>query len=410
MTVDLFEQLFGQPEESGPSAQEMAARSKVAEEDIHLRDVGAISIDDVFKDEDIDLDRLSEKLDQLIELDCEKRDASPNDLIRIVHNGEVMWLSHEQAEVFLNGPSSPDSEKRLLQMNVRRALKGNTRVLRQEMQTLIAMGLSSLQNYIENDEVDPQQAQRVEQQLRRKWQDVSQLIVGITSSEDNMRDLRKKNPQLDAFESLLGEFVNARAKGDKTKSEKLQNELVKLQRTYLIMARVLEPDTKVLQQNRLDLQQSKKFILSIQKEMAASKRDVLKMEVKRLTKHLRVLKKELMEGEGPTDELQLTAHLEAKGIDISEGINVDDIESRISTVRNQAEHAQLVHSVAKTQEAQVDQVIHYIEEEVVGKAGDENRIQSAINEQQIKAKTAKTPSLKLPSSKDSRMVTTNRRP
>ena len=127
--MDLFEELFGIPDEEETPGKR-AVRERVAGEDIHLHDIGAISIDDVFTEDDVDLDRLSAKLDGLIELDCEKRDSTPNDLIRIVHGNEVMWLTHDQAAVYLQGHNDPESKMGMMQRDIKRALKGNTRVLR----------------------------------------------------------------------------------------------------------------------------------------------------------------------------------------------------------------------------------------------------------------------------------------
>ncbi len=408
MTVDLFEELFGQPEETGTSAQDRAARAKVAEEDIRLRDLGAITIDDVFNGDDIDLDKLTAKLDDLIELDCEKKDAKPTDMIRIVHNGQVMWLSQEQARVYLDGHTDPDSEEAMIQRDIKRALKGNTRLLRQEMQTLIAMSLSSLQSYLEGEQVDAKQAQKTEQQLRRKWQDTSQQIVGMTAAEDHMKELRQKNPQLDAFEALLGEFLNARQTGDTEKVERLQYELSNLQRTYLIMARVLDPDTKALQQHRLDLQKSKKFILNLEKDLAAERRDILKMEVKKMQKHLRALKTEIASDEGPSDELKMTSHLdieEARATgDIEQIKDVGAVEQMLEEAKAEIDVAHMKYRVSKAQEKRADKVIDYFETEIVGKDSTDSRVSDQVNRQQVKEKTSKAPPLKLDSSGQSRMV------
>ncbi len=54
--MDLFEELFGIPDEEETPGKR-AVRERVAGEDIHLHDIGAISIDDVFTEDDVDLDR-----------------------------------------------------------------------------------------------------------------------------------------------------------------------------------------------------------------------------------------------------------------------------------------------------------------------------------------------------------------
>ena len=405
--TDLFEELFGQPEESPGATRDEATWSKVAEEEVSLRNIGAVSMEDVFTGDDLDLDRLTEKLDDLIELDCEKRDAPPTDMIRVAYNGSVMWLSKEQAEIYLEGRTDMDKEAAMIQREIKRALKGNIRVLRQEMQTLMAMAFSSLQAYVEGGQMEPELAQETEQHLRRNWQEVSQLMVEMTGAEDHIKELRNKNPQLDAFEDILGEFVNARQRGDKETVQKLQNEIANMQRTYLIMARVLEPDTTVLQKDRLDLQRSKKAILSAEKEMASKRRDILRLEVKRLQKHLRILKTELSTEDGPTDELQITAHLESQGLDAGDGLEVDAIEGKIDEARGQVDIASLEHKVARAEEHMVDEVIDYFEEEVVG-AAEGDRVQDKVSQQKAKDKMSKAPPVKLDPGGSSRMATADR--
>ncbi len=41
-----------------------------------------------------------------------------------------MWLTHDQAAVYLQGHNDPESKMGMMQRDIKRALKGNTRVLR----------------------------------------------------------------------------------------------------------------------------------------------------------------------------------------------------------------------------------------------------------------------------------------
>ncbi len=278
------------------------------------------------------------------------------------------------------------------------------------MQTLIAMAFTSLQSYMEADNCDVALAKKSEQQLRRKWMDVAELIVGITSSEESMNELRSKHPQLDVFERVMGEFVNARQTRDEARMDQLRGELANMQRTYLIMARVLEPDTQALHQQRMELQQGKRTVLSIEKELAATQREGLRMEVKKLNRHLRSLKSELTTEEGPTDELQLTANLEAKGFNADDGLAVEDVEGRIQEKKGKAKHAHLKQKVAKAQEESVSEVLDYLESEVVGQAGVGDAVQDKVSQQRTKSKTKKAPPIaKGKKSSDVRMATIDRR-
>ncbi len=291
--MDIFAELFGDPEASDLYDVEELARVRIAEEEIQLRPVESFAMDDIYSGEGVDMGALQQKLDHLLDVDDEVKESKPTRMVRAYVNGQAVWLTIEQANLYLALQSHKNIEIQALQMAIRRAMKGNVRLLRQEMLVILAIAFSGINKYIKAAHTDPQKARDAEKELRDAWEGVKELIVEITSAEDRLKNRRDNNPQIEAFENLFGEFLNARQKKNLADVERLRRELVELRDSYLVFTEMMKADMLALQQSREQLQRLVQDIFAIQRVLAVEHPDVFQVDVVDVQNQLTKLKSEL---------------------------------------------------------------------------------------------------------------------
>lgn len=318
--------------------------------------IAGVSFSEIFGEEEgsISLSRVEAFLNQVVRVASENADASPNQLVRVVHGNKITWMTQKQAAEFLEAENNPD-----IQRDVERALKGELKYIRQELEILLALALYTFRQFKETNAISQEDINRIEPSLRRRKQEINEGIIQTSETEALMREKRRRNPLLDEYEQIMGEFLNHRYTGDQRRAKELASKLSQKKKQYLLLARAIEPDVRTIYYQRLNLQKTKKRILNTQNELCASRKDALMIEMTDLNHSLEDIRREFIEAE------QRGLGTAAGAID---HINQYDLTLKENELTNKAKELQALNqesAIIEKHEREVDGVIQHITENVL---------------------------------------------
>ncbi len=315
-----------------------------------------ISFGEIFSEESglLSVEKLEKLLDNLLEEEAKKSSADPDQLIRIVHQGEVIWVTAAQAEEFLNETSS-DGEEVALKKNVERALKGNRNILQQELLLLLALATSTLARYRDNNILTREELDRLEPALRRRENEITSTFSQLAQVESKIETYRKQQPVLAEYERCMAELLNAQQVGDMQKAQAIAAKLVQGKRQYVLLSRALQPDVNESYYHRLESQKIKKKILNTQQGMVTGHERALQLEIGDLHNQFKKIKADATAGvsAGTTNIDEARAKLTK---------TKEEIEGRVKELETVKQESQVI---AK-QEAETEATIAHIAENVLG--------------------------------------------
>ncbi|RJP18285.1 MAG: hypothetical protein C4527_29240 [Candidatus Omnitrophota bacterium] len=258
--------------------------------EFHLEKIAGVSFADIFGSDEVSIsfEKVEAFLDQMVVVASEKAKTSPNQLVRLVHNGQVFWMTQQQAAEFLKKGSDPDIRK-----EVEQALRGELKSVRQELEILLAIAFYMLHQYKENSAIPQEEIDRIEPSLRRRQKEIAEGVSSTTESEAILAEKRRRNPLISHYEEKMGEFLNCKARGDLVRAAALAKELALEKKQYVLQSRSIEPDIRTIYYHRLNLQKTKKRLLSTQSDLCSSRQGLLKWEVNELKNNLGMIREEL---------------------------------------------------------------------------------------------------------------------
>jgi len=369
-------------------------------------EAGDIGFEDVFGGEDQDnlsLEKFEDFWDRARPVEAKKKGLDPNQLVRFVHNGKVHWITQDEANTYLQLANSEDKRENAVKREIKRALRGETQALADEISVLLAISSSSLNRYKREESIPEEEIRRIEPTLQRRFQETEQNVACLRDIEGIVANKRKREPIFDEYEKKLGEMMNLQRMGKTAEAAQLAQELAAKKRQYVILSRAIEPDVFTSYHYRMELQKCKKRVLTIQKYLAAQRENSLENEIEDLKSSLRELEKEKNDQEG----------LLARGVSIDQERYERNLEQIEETQQKIAGDEQELESLAKeskilvSQIQNVDDVISYISEEVLKDSGYEDNVQQQVRTMAAKRLMKKPPKLLMKKSQ-SRMVTTQR--
>lgn len=342
--------------------------------------MAGVSFSELFGSEDgeISMARVEAFLDQVVEFASETAKISPNELVRVVHGGKVMWMTQQQAADFLEESSSRQEVRR----DVERALKGELKYIRRELEVLLAVAMYTFKKCTEAQLISQESIERIEPGLRRRSNEISEVISQTSESEMVVENKRKRNPQLGEYEKLMGEFLNEKSKGNMQRATELAKELNLKKKTYVLLTRSIEPDVRTIYYHRLNLQKTKKRILGTQNELCSSRQESLKVELTELQMNM---KKVQMKMQHAADE----GHDTALGAMRKEQLYT---EEKLKTKNTELSALAEESSIIEKQEQDVDAVISTISESVLQETDAKFNVQDALKKDAMK--TMKKPAPK----------------
>jgi hypothetical protein len=252
--------------------------------DLGNNNVVGISFSQLFGEDsaNLSMEKVEAFLQQAVKFTSEKAKVNPNQLVRIVHGKKVMWMTQVQASEYLKTEAS-DSQ---MQKDIERALRGGLKYLRQELEILLALAISTFTQFKEAEAINQKDIERIEPSLKRRQQEINEGISETSECEAILEAKRRKNPLLDEYEEMMGHFITAKTNGDMQTAMQLAKGLAEKKKYYLLLARGIEPDIRTIYYHRLNLQKTKKRILNTQGELCNSRQDALQLEISELQQNL----------------------------------------------------------------------------------------------------------------------------
>ncbi|MDP8246459.1 MAG: hypothetical protein P9L94_20425 [Candidatus Hinthialibacter antarcticus] len=225
----------------------------------------ALSFEDLFgsSPENVTVDQLESLLDDVVSKSMESSGRSPRELVRVVDNGVVRWMTAAEAEEHVNDLKGDEDAN--LKRSVQFALRGDSRILAMEMQVLLTISTGTLNQYRENQLIPVEEITRIE-------------------------STRKKNPVMGEFEGKMAELLEMQRSGHSKDALPLAQALANMKPRYIRISKALQHDANEGYSVRLDLQQKKKSILSLQRYLAVQREGVLQEESQDLRKKIDNLK------------------------------------------------------------------------------------------------------------------------
>ncbi len=302
----------------------------------------------------VSMSRVEAFLDQLVALAAEQAELAPNQLVRIVHGKKVTWMTQKQAVEYLEEAK----DENLLQ-DVEQALRGDLKIVRQELEILLAIAFYTLKQFKENQAISQKDINRLEPSFQRRQKEMSECFTNTAEAEALMYEKRRKNPLLDEYEELMGQFLEEKRQGNMAKAMNLANHLKEKKKHYLLLSRAIEPDVQTIYYHRMTLQKTKKRIINSQNQLCQSRKDSLQFEIGELQDNLNAIKQnlELAQEEGFESATSQIEH--------NKLYEMDEHESKIQEKSGELQALNAESDILQHQEQQVDSVINHIAENVL---------------------------------------------
>ncbi|MBZ0255345.1 hypothetical protein K8I31_04755 [bacterium] len=315
------------------------------------------------------MDRVEVFLDKVMAAISDRVSINPNQLVRVMHKGKVVWMTQEQAVNYLD-----QGESGSLVNDVQMALKADLKIIRQELEILLALATYTVKKYKEQEAISSEEIARIEPSLGRRQYEISDGVTQTAQSEALLQEKRRRNPMLDEYEDMMGQFLNEKAKGNMDEALRLARVLAERKKKYILLSRAIEPDIRTIQYHRLNLQKTKKRILNTQNDICSTRIDALQIELNDLQTSINQVKSN-------------TADAEERGMDSASAeiskLRIYDIEETKKEIEQKATELSTLEkesSILERQEQEVDAVISHIAENILGE------VDAKVDMEGIKAK------------------------
>ncbi|MFH1743809.1 MAG: hypothetical protein ABIH23_32795 [bacterium] len=364
--------------------------------------------DDIFGEEQRS-DLSMQKFDHIWEKSSSAKSTedgiSPNQLVRFVHNGKVHWITQDEADVYLQLADSTDSRQHAIKKQIKRAIRGETRSLDDELSVLLAICASTLSRYNRDGTLPPEEIGRIHPSLQRRFQEKEVQVDCLEEVESAIALKRRREPIFEEYEEQMGQMLNLERMGKKAQAAAMARELADKKNQYVVMSRALQPDINATYYCRMELQKCKKRALTLQEYLTAQRENVLEEEIKNLQQQLQRLESEKTTDDGLMD----------RGISVDKKRYKSRLERIDKTHQKLVEHSAELESLEKESQILVSQikdageVISYISEELLKETDQDDNIQQQIRMMAAKRNLRKPQKFNFARKTDSRMVTASGR-
>lgn len=250
----------------------------------------SISFEDLFggSPDNVSVEQLETLLDEVVSNAPPQNGNAKRQLVRVVENGIVRWMTADEAEAHVQSLEAGQDES--LKRSIQFALRGDSRVLAMEMQVLLTLARGTLNNYRDNSLIPEAEVQRTEPQLTRISRSLIYTLGELREVEVRIEDTRKKNPIMDEFEAKMAELLDMQRGGRTSEALPLAKELAGMKPRYVRISKIVHSETNSGYQFRLDIQHKKKSVLSWHRYLAAQREGVLQEESQEIRKKIDNLK------------------------------------------------------------------------------------------------------------------------
>ncbi|MBN2327793.1 MAG: hypothetical protein JXR73_11625 [Candidatus Omnitrophica bacterium] len=306
----------------------------------------------------VSMERVEAVFSKMIRIASEQAQTHPHSLVRVVHGSRVAWMTQQQAADYLK----ESGENAQLREDVEKALKGELKHIRRELELLLVIAQYTFEQFRNNRQISLEAVQRIEPGLQRRQSEISQGVSQAAESEAIVENARRRNPVITEFEAMMAEFLQEKSKGNMQRAGEIAKALSEKKKLYVLATRAIEPDVRTIYYHRLNLQKTKKRLLHTQNEMCSSRQNSLIIELKDLKQRLSSVSNQMNEAE--TAGQDNAADLLNRRDSLDEGIKrqMSHKVCELASLKKESE-------ILDRQESQVDSVISVISEQMDGEAG-----------------------------------------
>ncbi|MBZ0255344.1 hypothetical protein K8I31_04750, partial [bacterium] len=193
----------------------------------------AISFEDLFGNspENVSVEQLETLLDDVVSKSMETGGKSSRELVRVIDNGVVRWMTAAEAEEHVNSLEGEENEN--LKRSIQFALRGDSRILAMEMEVLLTISTGTLRQYRENNLIPAAEVDRTEPQLVRISRSMMYSINELREVEDRIESTRKKNPVMGDFEGKMADLLELQRSGRSQEALPLAQALANMKPRYI---------------------------------------------------------------------------------------------------------------------------------------------------------------------------------
>jgi len=356
-------------------------------------DAISITFEDILgpSTENFSLEKLSSFLESVVENTLRNQSRNAAELIRVVQNGRIFWMTAAQADVLLQeeGETTADS----LKNSVQQTLRGDFRVLAQELKILFLLAQHTLNMYLKQNLIPSGEVQWATPHVTRLGRQIVFYMDKLWLVEEKMKKTRMENPVLREFEATMSEFLECQKTGDRENAMLLAKDLAAKKAQYVRISRGLASDVNESSHLRIDLQRQKKSILSFQKYLLAQRQGVLQSQVQDMRKTVENLKILLARSEEESKKERCRKNLEERNAVLNQQ------EKELSTLEKES-------AIIEKKEKETDQLISSMETHLhAGDAAAKPKPENPPAEE----KTSSPQESEEQTSKSHRMITIERR-
>lgn len=335
--------------------------------------IAGVSFDQIFGSdgESTSFERVEAFLDKVVAVASEQAQQDPNQLVRVVSNGKVTWMTQEQALDFIKINDTQQMKK-----DIERALRGELKVIRQELEILIAIAMYTLDHYKTNEILDEKEIQALEPSINRRRRELNDGVSETASSETLLAEKRKRAPVLQEYETNMADFLSSKARGDMQRAAELAKWLEMNKKKYVLLSRSIEPDVRTIYYHRLNLQKTKKRIINTQNELCTSRQDALKVELQTIRSQLNKVQQATINSESDGMESAVGDLRDLSRTDNT--IDVGEAQKMLAEKTNELTALENESKVLEKQSNEVQGVINVIAVDVLKEPGLSDDVSNAL--------------------------------
>lgn len=325
-----------------------------------FQSIAGVSFDQIFGNgaDGTSFERVEAFLDKVVQVASEQAKQNPNQLVRVVSHGKVTWMTQDQALTFLKVNDTEQMKK-----DIERAIRGDLKVIRQELEILIAIAMYTLDHYKTNQILDEQEIKKLEPSIQRRRRELQDGVSATAQSETLLMEKRKRAPVLNEYENCMAEFLTCKARGNMQHAAELAKWLEINKKKYVLLSRSIEPDVHTIYYHRLNLQKTKKRIINTQNELCISRQGALKLELDHIQTQLHSVQRLTINAEEDGMEMAVGDLKELSKTDAT--INVKEVQKMLVDKTNELTALENESRILDKQSKEVQSVINHIAEDIL---------------------------------------------
>jgi len=330
-----------------------------------------------------------------------KRNINPNELVRVVDNGKVSWISAQQAQLYLQSDAQSTDG---LREKVERALKGDARILHQELRVLLAITAGTFENLNAEGLFDEKEQEKIRPSIQRRESEISDTFTQLYEVEGRISSIRARQPLIAEYEERMGRLLNLQSEGRIEEARELARYLATEKKKYVLMSRAIEPDVNTAYFHRLNAQKTRKKTLNLQQNLCQKKEGAIGLRIDQLQTKMETIEDQINRAEmtEATDPTQAEIALRAK-----EELLLADHE--IQEANHQLAAVQTENKVLEKQEKEAQMVIEHIATNVLKDKELAIDVQAQVKDIEQRRRSQPTKPIERPKTEGrGRMATTER--